>query len=255
MLNGMRRFLIVLSALLVAVLVAGSTSPAQADAAKKQPTACAAAKAKAKQSPTAARKRAATRACASKRKQTRCQAAKAKARKKPTAARKRAARKACRKASKKQPAKTPTTTTPTTPDDSAPAPTTPEAPSTSALEQGVIDCANRERAARGIAALRIDPSLTRAAQGHAADMAQRGYFDHETPEGRTPWDRIKAALQGALPFRAMGENIAMGYRSAEATCTGWMNSPGHKRNILDPTFTLIGAGWVDGYAVQNFGDR
>jgi uncharacterized protein YkwD len=213
--------------LVAALLLCGATAPAQAEAAKRKPSACASAKAKAK--------------------------------KKPTAARKRAVRRACRKRAPRRPA----AAAPTAPASPAPAPATsaptPTSPApaaaTTPLQDGVVACANRERAARGLAPLKVDPVLTRAADGHAADMAARGFFDHVTPEGRTPWDRIEAALAGALPFGAMGENIAMGYGDAEAACEGWMDSPGHRANILEPRFTLIGAGWVDGYAVQNFGDR
>lgn len=127
--------------------------------------------------------------------------------------------------------------------------------SVGALQQALVTCTNRARAAHGLPALSADPALTRAAQGHAADMDARGYFDHTTPEGLEPWDRIRAALGSADPFTAMGENIAMGYAGADATCDGWMNSPGHRANILSEEFTLIGTGWVDGYAVQNFGAR
>lgn len=134
--------------------------------------------------------------------------------------------------------------------------TAPSAPvSSSATEAGLVACANRERSAAGLSALTTERALTVAAQRHAADMAARNYFDHTSLDGRTPWDRIKAALDGARPFSRMGENIAMGYRDAAATCVGWMNSPGHRANILNPRFTLIGAGWVDGHAVQNFGSR
>jgi uncharacterized protein YkwD len=135
--------------------------------------------------------------------------------------------------------------TPSTPAAAAPAP--------SALQTGVVDCANRERAKAGLPALAVDAALTRAAQAHAADMASRNYFDHYTPEGLSPWDRIAAALQGERPFQTMGENIAEGFATAEDTCVGWMNSAGHRANILNPDFTQIGAGWADGYAVQDFG--
>ncbi len=212
----------ILLLLVTAVLLVGVAVPAQADAAaKRKPAACAAAKAKAK--------------------------------KKPTAARKRAVKRACRKPATKRPAAPTAAAAPTAP-AASPASSAP-APATSALQDGVVACANRERAARGLAVLSVDASLTRAAAAHAADMAVRGFFAHRTPEGLTPWDRISAALQGAEPFNTMGENIAMGFRSAEAACEGWMNSDGHRRNILNPGFTLIGAGWVDGYSVQNFGAR
>lgn len=125
----------------------------------------------------------------------------------------------------------------------------------SGLRAAIRQCANRERAKAGLPALAADVTLDRAAEGHAEDMAARHFFSHDTPEGRTPWDRIKAALQGAEPFMVMGENIAMGFADADATCVGWMNSPGHRANILDRDFTLIGTAWVDGYAVQDFGSR
>lgn len=209
--------------LVAAVLVTGTAVPAQADAAgKRKPTACAAAKAKAK--------------------------------KKPTTARKRAVKRACRKPARKRPSAPAAAATPA-PAAAPAAPAAPPTVTTSALEDSVVACANRERVARGLPALRVDASLTRAAQGHARDMAARGFFAHDTPEGRTPWDRIEAALLGATAFLSMGENIAKGYPSADAACVGWMNSEGHRRNILSPGFTLIGAGWVDGHAVQNFGDR
>lgn len=123
------------------------------------------------------------------------------------------------------------------------------------LQQALVACTNRARAAHGLPALAVDPALTRAAQAHAADMDARDYFDHTTPEGLEPWDRVRAALGGAAPFSAVGENIAMGYADADATCDGWMDSPGHRANILSEEFTLIGTGWVDGHAVQNFGAR
>lgn len=119
----------------------------------------------------------------------------------------------------------------------------------------VRDCANTERAKIGLPALADDPALDRAAVAHATDMRDRGYFSHVTPDGVTPWDRIAAALHGEQPFVWMGENIAMGFADVPSTCTGWMNSPGHRANILDPHFTMIGTAWVDGYAVQDFGSR
>lgn len=131
----------------------------------------------------------------------------------------------------------------------APAP----APALSAIQQGLVDCANGARAQAGLPALRVDGALTRAAQAFAGDMSTRNFFDHITPEGLAPWDRIAAVLNGEAPFRTMGENIALGYADAPSTCVGWMNSAGHRANILDPDFTAIGTGWVNGYAVQDFG--
>lgn len=121
--------------------------------------------------------------------------------------------------------------------------------------QSLRACANRARAAHHLSFLHDDPALDRAAQKHAADMQRRSYFDHNTPAGRTPWDRIRAALGGEHPFTSMGENIAEGYSNGADTCTAWLHSPDHRRNILDPHFDRIGTGWAGGYAVQDFGGR
>ena len=67
--------------------------------------------------------------------------------------------------------------------------------------------------------------------------------------GRTPWDRIRAQLNGAEPFGAMGENIAKGQRTPAEVMTGWMNSPGHKANILNCGFKNIGVGVAAGAAI------
>jgi uncharacterized protein YkwD len=102
----------------------------------------------------------------------------------------------------------------------------------------VLDLTNTERAKAGCGALRSDSRLAAAAQGHSADMAKRNYFSHDTPEGTSPWDRIKAAGY-ANPG---AENIAYGYRTPADVMTGWMNSPGHRANILNCDFTTLGVG-------------
>jgi len=149
------------------------------------------------------------------------------------------------------------------------APSTPASPVTAdmppapgGIRAELRDCANSERRKVGLPALADDPILDLAAQGHALDMKLRSYFAHETPGGKSPFDRIDdafqsltAALPQLRPFEWMGENIARGFPDVAATCEGWMNSPGHKANILRPQFDTIGTGWVDGYAVQNFGGR
>jgi len=103
----------------------------------------------------------------------------------------------------------------------------------------VVRLTNLERATAGCAALHVDQRLTAAAQGHSADMATRNYFAHDTPEGKTPWDRAKAA--GYADPSA--ENIAMGYRTPADVVTGWMNSPGHRANILNCASHAIGIGY------------
>ncbi|MFJ6657200.1 CAP domain-containing protein [Streptomyces sp. NPDC091377] len=119
----------------------------------------------------------------------------------------------------------------------------------------VVGLTNRERLAAGLRPLAPDPPLTAAAQAHSADMVGRDFYSHTAPDGGRPWDRAEAA--GARR-RSIGENIACGQRSAAEVVTGWMNSPGHRANILKPDFTHIGIGLAGGgragmYWTQVFG--
>ncbi|GEC06158.1 hypothetical protein SSP24_38130 [Streptomyces spinoverrucosus] len=119
----------------------------------------------------------------------------------------------------------------------------------------VIDLTNHERARAGLPPLAPDPVLTRAAQAHSADMVARDFYSHTAPDGSQPWDRAAAA---GSTRRSIGENIACGQRSPTEVVTGWMNSPGHRANILKPGFTHIGIGFVGGgragtYWTQLFG--
>ena len=119
----------------------------------------------------------------------------------------------------------------------------------------VVDLTNRERARAGLRPLATDPHLTAAAQAHSADMVARAFYSHTSPEGSQPWDRAAAA--GARR-RSIGENIACGQRSPAEVVDGWMNSPGHRANILKADFTHIGIGFEGGgrqgtYWTQLFG--
>lgn len=119
----------------------------------------------------------------------------------------------------------------------------------------VVELTNRERARTGLPPLAVDPVLTSAAQAHSADMVARAFYSHTSPEGRQPWDR--AASAGSTR-RTIGENIACGQRSPAEVVDGWMNSPGHRANILKPDFTHIGVGFAGGgpkgtYWTQLFG--
>jgi uncharacterized protein YkwD len=108
----------------------------------------------------------------------------------------------------------------------------------SALEQRVLVLTNGERAKHGCGALRGDSRLAAAARAHSADMAVHHYFDHNSQDGTTPWDRIKRAGY----TQPGAENIAMGYPTAAAVMTGWMNSPGHRANILNCKLRALGVG-------------
>ncbi|MEU3663952.1 CAP domain-containing protein [Streptomyces sp. NPDC032940] len=119
----------------------------------------------------------------------------------------------------------------------------------------VVELTNRERARAGLPALAADPRLTTAAQAHSADMVARDFYSHTDPDGGAPWDRAAAA--GATR-RTVGENIACGQRSPAEVVEGWMNSPGHRANILKTGFTHIGVGLAGGgragmYWTQLFG--
>nr|WP_239648737.1 CAP domain-containing protein [Nocardiopsis chromatogenes] len=119
----------------------------------------------------------------------------------------------------------------------------------SALTREVVSLANDERADAGCGPLRVDAKLTDASQKHSTDMARRDYMSHDTPEGVGPAER--AAEAGYTAWG--GENVAAGYTSAEAVMDGWMNSEGHRKNILNCDFTAVGVGETDGYWAQNFG--
>ncbi|SDN42615.1 Uncharacterized conserved protein YkwD, contains CAP (CSP/antigen 5/PR1) domain [Streptomyces sp. cf386] len=119
----------------------------------------------------------------------------------------------------------------------------------------VVDLTNRERARAGLRALAVDPALGNAAQAYSTDMAARAFYSHTSPEGTQPWDRAAAA---GSRMRAIGENIACGQRSPAEVVEGWMNSPGHRANILKRDFTHIGIGFAGGgpagmYWTQLFG--
>jgi uncharacterized protein YkwD len=135
-------------------------------------------------------------------------------------------------------------------------------PKTSAPAQNLsaedlaVQLTNQQRAQHGCSALRLDTHLRAAARAHSQDMHARGYFDHNSPDGKTPWDRIKASgYVGA--GRGFAENIAMGYATAQAVVNGWMNSPGHRANILNCSLKAVGIGVAYGsggpWWTQDFG--
>jgi uncharacterized protein YkwD len=110
------------------------------------------------------------------------------------------------------------------------------------LEMQMLEMVNKERAKAGLKPLKADPELTRVARNHSQDMFVRGYFAHENPEGQNPFDRMKAAN---IKFRAAGENLALA-QTLEIAHTNLMNSPGHRANILNPSFGRLGIGILDG---------
>jgi stress response protein SCP2 len=111
------------------------------------------------------------------------------------------------------------------------------------LVHEVVAATNRERAASGLAPLALEARLGTAAQAHAEDMVARRFFSHDSPDGRSVADRVLAA--GYL-YSVVAENLAAGQRSAAEVVEGWMNSPGHRANILSRDVRQIGIGFTEG---------
>ncbi|MFE1326982.1 CAP domain-containing protein [Streptomyces sp. NPDC058741] len=159
---------------------------------------------------------------------------------------------------KKAPAETPSAKPDTTPSRTATqAPKKPSGSAAlsqeSAVAAQVLSLVNEERAKVGCSPVAANSALTGLAQGYSEDMAARGFFDHTDPDGRTPWDRAEKAGISHLG----GENIARGQGTAAAVMDAWMNSPGHRANILNCDFKTLGVGVEFGsggpWWTQNFG--
>ena len=117
--------------------------------------------------------------------------------------------------------------------------------SVTAFENEVIRLVNEARAANGLQPLTANWELSRVARYKSQDMADNRYFSHTSPTYGTPFQMIKAF---GLSFRTAGENIAYGQRTPQAVMNGWMNSSGHRANILNASYTQIGVGYVaDGH--------
>ncbi|MGW7074859.1 sigma-70 family RNA polymerase sigma factor [Streptomyces sp. NPDC054866] len=136
------------------------------------------------------------------------------------------------------------------------APQAPEAPAGNSYSEEVTRLANAERAKSGCGPLTLNSKLGDAAQGHSNDMAERDFFDHTNPDGEDPGDRVTAA---GYKWSTYGENIAAGQRTPSAVMDSWMNSSGHRANILNCSFKEIGIGYRQGsggpWWTQNFGAR
>lgn len=119
-------------------------------------------------------------------------------------------------------------------------PTDSELKSDADSEQKMLDLVNQERAKAGVSKLSFDAAITTVARDYSKDMFMRRYFSHVNPEGKTPGDRLEKA---SINYAIVGENIAYAPDLATAH-TGLMNSPGHRKNILDPTFHRVGIGII-----------
>ncbi|AXE78807.1 CAP domain-containing protein [Streptomyces atratus] len=127
----------------------------------------------------------------------------------------------------------------------------PAAPASGAAAR-ILTLVNSERSKAGCSPLTANAKLTKAAQDHSADMASHRNMSHTGSDGSAPGDRI---TRTGYRWSAYGENVAYGYTTPESVMAGWMDSPGHKRNILDCSFKEIGVGLAQpgSYWTQDFG--
>ncbi|MBD1223672.1 CAP domain-containing protein [Virgibacillus halodenitrificans] len=112
----------------------------------------------------------------------------------------------------------------------------------SQFEQEVFELTNQEREKNGLAPLKVDVELSKVAREKSRDMAANNYFSHNSPTYGSPFDMMK---QFGITYRAAGENIAKGQRTPEEVVNAWMNSEGHRANILSSKYTHIGVGYVE----------
>lgn len=118
-------------------------------------------------------------------------------------------------------------------------------------EQKVVELTNQERTERGLSPLKISTELSKVAREKSRDMAENNYFSHNSPTYGSPFDMMK---QFGITYKTAGENIARGQSTPQEVVNGWMNSEGHRENILNSSFTHIGVGYVENgnYWTQQF---
>ena len=122
----------------------------------------------------------------------------------------------------------------------------------------MLDLVNEERMRELLAPVSWCPALARSATAHSQEMAAENYFEHQSLDGREVWDRARAE---GYDYQTVGENIAVGQRDVAEVMQGWMDSSGHRENIMKPDYTHLGSGVATGdfegeqsiYWTQNFG--
>jgi uncharacterized YkwD family protein/spore coat assembly protein SafA len=120
---------------------------------------------------------------------------------------------------------------------------------TKSIENQVVQLTNQERAKYGLKPLVADWELARVARYKSADMRDRNYFSHTSPTYGSPFDMMK---NFGISYRSAGENIAAGQRTPQEVVTAWMNSEGHRKNILSAGYTHIGVGYAQGGSKQHY---
>ncbi len=123
---------------------------------------------------------------------------------------------------------------------------------TNVTPAGLLSSTNVEREQNALHSLTLNPTLSQAAQAKANDMITRNYWSHVTPDGQEPWVFIN---QTGYLYQAAGENLAYGFADNMSTVTGWMNSPGHRANILNGTYSEVGFGIAHSPNYQNEGEQ
>lgn len=111
------------------------------------------------------------------------------------------------------------------------------------IEREVIELVNQERVKNGLKPLKANWELSRVARYKSNDMRDNNYFSHDSPIYGSPFTMIKAF---GIYYRSAGENIAAGQKTAWEVVQSWLNSPGHRANILNASFTEIGVGYATG---------
>lgn len=119
----------------------------------------------------------------------------------------------------------------------------------SEFAQQVADLVNQERAKEGLSPLTLDVQLSEVAMLKAKDMYENNYFSHQSPTYGSPFDMMRA---NGISYQTAGENIAKGQQSPEEVMNAWMNSDGHRKNIMSNSFTKIGVAYYNGVWVQQF---
>ena len=109
-------------------------------------------------------------------------------------------------------------------------------------EEEVVELVNEIRKEYDLSPLKLNTELSAVARTKSADMREKGYFSHTSPTYGSPFDMMKSF---GIKYKTAGENIAMGYKTPQAVVDGWMNSKGHRANILNSSFTEIGVGYVE----------
>lgn len=117
------------------------------------------------------------------------------------------------------------------------------------VEAQVVQLVNQERAKQGLSPLTHNWELSRVARTKSMDMRDRGYFSHTSPTYGSPFDMMKSF---GVNYRSAGENIAQGQSTPRAVVQAWMNSPGHRANILSTKYTQIGVGYASGGSGRHY---